>query len=68
MHFRIAAVIALIGSTVACAGSEGGSGMPSVVSDAYGSQAAPPMDAARKVADQDCSQTLELDRGNLRCR
>ena len=29
---------------------------------------APPMDAARKVTEQDCSKPIDLQGGNLRCK
>jgi hypothetical protein len=29
---------------------------------------APPMDAKRKIAEQDCSKPLSADDGNLRCK
>ncbi|MFL6572943.1 MAG: hypothetical protein ACJ8G4_14400 [Burkholderiales bacterium] len=45
----------------------------STFSDLYGGSAAragllPPMDSKRKIAEQDCSQPVALDQGNLRCK
>lgn len=68
-----AAALILALATASCAtngGSPGASyGMAgrSAGNPAAGSASPPPMDPARKIAEQDCSKPVALDQGNLRC-
>jgi hypothetical protein len=76
IRLKLGAALALIACAAACAGSDsesgtdtsGGYGMPNVMSDTYATAKPPPMDPSRKIAEQNCSTTVETDRGNLRCR
>ena len=71
-HCTPAAAIVLVICTASCASSNspGGYGMSGSTAGAttYTTFAAAPMDPNRKVAEQDCSKPVELDRGNLRCK
>jgi len=71
MRYSAAIAIALSFSAISCATSESTPEyrMPSsAASDpSYASSTPPPMDPSRKIAEQDCSQPIELDKGNIRC-
>ncbi len=69
MQFKTAAAIALVSCTAACAGSDtSGYGMPSITSDNYVAAKPLPLDPSRRIAEQDCSKAIEIDRGNILCR
>ena len=72
IHFNVATMIALAISAAGCAStdSSAGYGMSSTgsVRTAGVSAKAPPMDATRKIAEQDCSKAVDFEGGNLRCR
>jgi hypothetical protein len=68
MHFKAVAGVVLIGCTVSCASSGPSDVMPGVVSDTYATVKAAPLDATRKIAEQDCSKPIDFDRGNILCR
>ena len=60
--FTSGAAIVLILCTTACASSNG--------KDGVGNQHAfnaPPMDASRRISEQDCRYAFNFDGGNLRC-
>jgi hypothetical protein len=46
-------------------GSSGGGGGARRYNDP---RKAPPLDAARKVSEQDCTKPVDLEAGNLRCK
>jgi hypothetical protein len=66
MAFRVALALLLMAAAAACSSTSPYSGMydPYTAPSAY----APPMDAKRKIAEQDCSGPLIVDDGNLRCK
>jgi hypothetical protein len=68
MTQRISLAILLCTLLAACASDDGrGYGM-SNVGARQSVLTAPPLDPNRKVAEQDCSQPVATDRGNLLCR
>ena len=71
VHFKTAAAIVLIGSTVSCASSESAAGYErsrrAATNAELSSRPAPP-DPSRKVAEQDCSKPIDLYGGNIRCK
>jgi len=42
--------------------------MPSITSDNYVAAKPLPLDPSRRIAEQDCSKAIEIDRGNILCR
>ena len=65
-RFMIIAVVAALG---ACATNETGGGyaMSGLSASRYAVKA-PPMDPNRKIDEQDCSQPIQPERGNLLCK
>jgi hypothetical protein len=78
MAFRVALSFLMMAAAAACSSTSSRTGptdayMRSSYRDTYGPYTlpatyAPPMDAKRKVAEQDCSKPLTNDEGNLRCK
>ena len=64
---RPAIVLLLVVAATSCATQRRDSSYGMSVT--YSAAATPaPLDAARTVAEQDCTKPIALDRGNLRCR
>lgn len=73
MSHCTAAALIVAAATASCAtdgGSPGSYGMAGryAGNPAAGSAPPPPMDPARKIAEQDCSKPVAVDQGNLRCK
>ena len=69
VNFKIAVAIVLVSSTVSCttSGPSAGSERARMRSENVRLQPGP-MDPERKIAEQDCSKPVDLNRGNLRCK
>jgi hypothetical protein len=82
MAFRVALALLLMAAAAACSSTSPYSSSRMGPTDAYRGSSyrgmydpytapsayAPPMDAKRKIAEQDCSGPLIVDDGNLRCK
>jgi hypothetical protein len=72
MRYSAAIAIAFSVGAVSCAKSASTPEyrMPSsAASDpSYVTSEPPPLDPNRKIAEQDCSKPIELDKGNIRCK
>jgi hypothetical protein len=79
-RYAIAAALALASQGLASCASEPSHTMDAFVTDPYNSSRASaasikyaspprgPLDPSRKIAEQDCSQPIDIDKGNVRCK
>ncbi|HWI98039.1 MAG TPA: hypothetical protein VNU96_03435 [Burkholderiales bacterium] len=82
MTFRVALAVLMMAAAAACSSTSPYSSSRMGPTDAYRGSSyrgmydpytapaayAPPMDAKRKVAEQDCSKPIDDNDGNLRCK